>query len=307
MAQIRPQMTVMPQEDHVDGFAMSPASDRDDQPGDGPARRRTAVSLFGHARPEIVPSGPASLQPLREVLAMRHDPQRIWADLPAITMTQDQAAQAHLFVSGSDHPAARMFDLLRTQLLQALHERGWSRVAITAPTRGCGASFVAANLALALGRRHGGRIILADLDLRQPSLASLFGVHDAGALRDVLTGAQPVESYLCRLGSTLALALNNQPEPDAAELLQSPATAQSLEAMLDDLAPDVVIYDLPPVLDSDDVLAILPEVDGVLLVSDGSKTSAQDIRDCEHLFKDRTTLIGVVLNRAEDRPARRKR
>jgi Mrp family chromosome partitioning ATPase len=270
-------------------------------------RSGTGTSLFGHRREPEVEAPAPSLRPLREILAPRHDPERIVADLPVITIDPDHAAKGHVYLDRTLDPVGQMFDLLRTQLLQVLLERGWHRVAVTAPERGCGASFVALNLALSLARRHVGRTILVDLDLRAPSLADTLGVKAPGAMRDLLTGAQPMETLLCRHGHGLILGLNAQPESDAAELLQSPGTALALEAMIDDLAPDVVLYDLPPVLGTDDVLAILPEVDGVVLVSDGSRTSAEDIENCERLFKDRTCLIAVVLNRAEDRPARRKR
>lgn len=290
----------------LDGLDMTSDQDERFKPGRSGANPRTAVSLFGHARFDVSDASTQSLQPLREILAPRHDPDRIWADLPRLNLTADQAATRHLILTHRNDPVGRLFDLLRTQLLQALNERGWTRVAICAPTRGCGATFVAANLALALGRRHNGRAVLIDLDLRAPSLADVFGVENPGAMRPVLGGEQPIESHFIRLGNGLALGLNDTPEPDSAELLQSPTTAQSLEALQDDLAPDVILYDLPPLLDSDDVLGFLPEVDGVLLVSDGTKTGAQDILECERLLKDRTTLIGVVLNRAEDRPAKRK-
>lgn len=271
------------------------------------SRTRVPVSLFGHRRDMPALTEPASLNPLRAVLAPRHDPDRIVADLPVMTVDPAHAARNHLYLRHSGDPVAQMFDLLRTQLLQVLQERGWQRVAVTAPDRNAGASFLAANLAFSLARRHAGRTILLDLDLRAPALADRLGTTAPGAMRNFLTGAQPMETLFCRMGENLILGLNAQPEPDAAELLQAPGTAQALEAMIDDLAPDVVLYDLPPVLGTDDVLAILPEVDGVILVSDGSQTSAEDIAACERLFKDRTTLIGVVLNRAQDRPARRKR
>jgi Mrp family chromosome partitioning ATPase len=261
------------------------------------ARRRTP----GHGLPVLPdPELRAALLPLR------HDPERLWADLSAMTLSPGAIDAGHLIVTHREDPVGLLYDHLRTRLLQALQERGWTRVAVTAPTRGCGSTLVAANLALALARRPSGRTVLIDMDLRAPSLAALFGLADPGRLRDVLTGAQPMESHFRRLGQTLALGLNGQAEPDAAELLQEPGTAASLEAVLEDLSPDVAIYDLPPVLQADDVLAFLPEVDGVLLVADGTRTTAAQLRECERLLKDRTQLLGVVLNRAEDSPASAK-
>lgn len=263
------------------------------------------ISVFGHGRVARAPDLPSVPDPVLRsaLLPMRHDPDRLWADLPMIRLDPAAAEAGHLIVTHREDPVGLLYDHLRTRLLQALQERGWNRVAVTAPTRGCGASLVAANLALSLARRPSGRTLLVDMDLRAPSLAGLFGLENPGRLRDVLTGAQPMESHFLRLGRTLALGLNGQAEPDSAELLQEPGTAAALESLLEDLSPDVAIYDMPPLLDSDDVLAFLPEVDGVLLVADGTRTTAAQMRDAERLLKDHTQVLGVVLNRAEDSPA----
>jgi len=262
------------------------------------------VSLFGH--PRRAPAIPPALVDERlrtALLPPRHDPERIWADLPEFRLDPEAADGAHLIQIHRNHPVGLLFDHLRTRVLQAMQERGWTRIAVAAPTKGCGASTVAANLALALARRPSGRTLLLDLDLRAPSQAGMFGLSAPGALRDVLDGTQPMESQFVRIGRTLALGLNGRSEADSAEFLQEPATADALDAILEDLSPDIAIYDLPPVLETDDVLAILPEVDAVLLVADGTRTLPEHIRDCERLFEGHTQLLGVVLNRAEDSPA----
>jgi hypothetical protein len=45
----------------------------------------------------------------------------------------------------------------------------------------------------------------------------------------------------------------------------------------------------------------------VLLVTDGAKSSPQEIRACEKMFEGRIPLLGVVLNRAQDFNAGRYR
>ena len=181
-----------------------------------PDKASRAVSVFGARRRPVAHGLPVLSEPeLRSaLLPLRHDPDRLWADLPAITLSPAVADVGHMIVTHREDPVGLLYDHLRTRLLQALQERGWTRVAVTAPTRGCGATLVAANLALALARRPSGRTVLIDMDLRAPSLAALFGVADPGRLRDVLTGAQPMESHFLRLGQTLALGLNGQAEPD---------------------------------------------------------------------------------------------
>ncbi|MDT8857327.1 CpsD/CapB family tyrosine-protein kinase [Paracoccaceae bacterium Fryx2] len=278
----------------------------DSKPEPGPATRPRGVSLFRPgqktAPPPAKPEPPTSGEALADTFRFAApSPDLVWESLSPVTLDPDLLGGNGLFTHASTDSAAAAFDILRTRLLQAMAARGWKRIAVTSPTHGCGKSFVAANLALSLARKPSSRTALIDLELRHPGLADILGISDAPAIREFLTGEQPLESHFRRVGRTLALGLNGQSLPDAAELLQEPATADALDSMMHTLAPDVVIYDLPPALAGDDVLSMLPLVDAVLLVADGTRTTAEDIRACERLFETRTPLMGVVLNRSQDR------
>lgn len=229
------------------------------------------------------------------------NPDRVWESLNPVVLDEARLNGNGLFIQSQQSGATTHFDILRTRLLQAMQDRGWKRIAITSPTHGCGKTFVAANLALSLARRPSSRTVLLDMELRQPGLATLLGLADTHPIRDFLNGEQPMESHFRRVGRTLALGLNSTPMPDAAEVLQEPATAEALDAMIQQLDPDLVVIDAPPVLMSDDVLALLPQVDAVLLIVDGTKTTAAEVRACERLFEGQCPLMGVVLNRAQDR------
>lgn len=243
--------------------------------------------------------GPPKLSP--------HNPDRVWESLSTVTLDEAKLAGKGMFTNPQQSKSSGYFDILRTRLLHAMQDRGWKRIAITSPTHGCGKTFVAANLALSLARRPSSRTVLLDLELRKPGLASALGIGDAGPIREYLNGEQPLESHFRRVGRTLALGLNDTAMRDASETLHEPSTAESLNDMMAQLAPEMVIIDAPPVLVGDDVLALLPQIDAVLLVVDGTKTTAEDVRACERLFADQCPLMGVVLNRAQDRSLHRYR
>lgn len=228
------------------------------------------------------------------------NPARVWESLNAKSLDAGHLAGNGLFTNPDQSPAGAAFDILRTRVAQAMAERGWKRIGITSPTHGCGKSFTAANLALALARRPGSRTVLMDLDLRRPNLHSLLGLTPPGALRDFLDGSQPMEGLFIRIGKTLAIGMNGEAVPDAGDVLHSADTAQALEALEVQLDPEITIMDLPPALVSDDVLAMKGKVDAVLIVADGTQTTAKDIRACEALFENRIPLMGVVLNKAQD-------
>ena len=272
--------------------------------------RSAIASLF---RPgQTVSSVPVTLDLVkgREIFTealvpLRANPTRVWESLSPVQLSGQTLIGNGLFPMPCNQPAGLAIDQLRSKILHGLAQQGWKRIAVTSPTHGCGKSFVAANLALSLARRPTSRTALIDLDLRRPHLANLLGLQDAPDLTEFLTGEQPLESIFRRYGRTLALGLNSTPVEMAAELLHSPDSALALSAMVEQLDPEVVIYDMPPALGTDDLLAIAPSVDAVLLVVDGTKTSPEDVRACERLFEGRLPLLGVVLNRAQNRAASR--
>lgn len=195
-------------------------------------------------------------------------------------------------------PATRSFDLLRTRLLHTLQARGWKRVAVCAPTAGCGTTFVATNLALSLARVPGSRTILMDMNFRRPAVGHALGMNAPTALTDYLSGRVPMQDYLLRPLPSLAVGLNAEANDDGAEILHSRSCRDALDAMMQLSGTDTMIFDLPPLLEHDDSVAFLPQVDGVLLISDGNATMAEQLAKCEKMLAGQTQLLGVVLNRA---------
>ena len=280
--------------------------------GTGPGARGAGVSLFRAGPPATHPPVTLDLATGREIFATHLpgrfvNPVKVWESLGPVALSPTVLTGNGLFLEASDHPAAVAFDMLRTRLLHGLADKGWKRVAVTSPTHGCGKSFVATNLALSLSRRPSSRTALLDLDLRRPELARILGVREQHALSEFLSGEQPLESIFCRYGRTLALGLNGVAIDKASETLHDPETVSALAAMLEQLDPEVVIYDVPPLLVNDDVLALGPCLDAVLLVTDGTKTTPDEIRACESMLQGRIALMGVVLNRAQDFSAGRYR
>lgn len=279
---------------------------------DGPQGKGRAPVRGGRV-PLFRPDHPEALRPVtldqrtgREIFAppvsmAPVNPARVWESITEITPDPDRLARNGLFPQTEQHPAAQYFDNLRTRVLQAMAKHGWTRLAVTSPTHDCGTSFVAANLALSLGRLPSCRTVLMDLELRAPRLAALFGQKDAAPLIEFLMGEQPLEGHFRRLGRNLALALNGEAVPRASELIQDPEFLRALAAMDELLQPDILILDTPPALGSDDVIALSGRAQAVLLVTDGTHTSPEDIAATERLFEGRLPILGIVLNRAQDR------
>lgn len=257
-----------------------------------PFRRRSALRRAEQAMPMEEPRAklPAKLPPVWDRLRRARP-----------TAAPGPARRRPLVSYFRDDPVAGSFDQLRTRLSQAIRQRGWKRIAIAAPTRGCGATFTAVNLALSLARVPGSRTILMDLNQRDPGISEALGLRGFGDTPAFLTGDLPPEGHLVKYCDNLALGLMDDPSPSvAAERLHGAACAEALNRTCDLLNPDVVLYDLPAILSHDDFTAFLPQVDAVLLVSDATRTTAAQISACEDLLEGHAELLGVVLNRARD-------
>lgn len=233
-------------------------------------------------------------------------PGRSWPQLASIPVDAGHL-ERNLIITATRHdPAHGAFDVLRTRLVNTLAEHGWTRVAITSPTRDCGKTFTAVNLAISLSRYETHRTILMDLDMRNPSVATVLGVDDPGSMGDFLQGRTGVTDLFRRvgrnalnIGTNLAVAMNDRVEPYAAEVLRGPETKRALARMVDELDPDIVLFDLPPALAFDDVIAFKDQFDGILMIVGGGQTKPDEVHEAMRRLGEDVPLLGVVLNQAE--------
>ena len=234
------------------------------------------------------------------------DIQTSWAQLLSVPLDEDHLTQNNVVTAQRNDPAYTQFDVLRTRLLQALADNGWRRVAITSPSQRCGKTFTAANLAVSLSRQENCRGLVLDFDMRRPALHKALGVSQPGAIADMLRGEIHPDEHLLRLGHNtfnagpnIAFGMNGVIEPYASELLQDPRCADTLNHLEELYDPHIMLFDLPPALYYDDVIAFRPHFDGVLLVLGGGVTTEKEVREVEKRLGTQTPLLGMILNMAE--------
>lgn len=222
--------------------------------------------------------------------------QDAWDRLPEITLSPAALLRNRVFTHAAG-PEAMPFDMLRTRMLRQMRANNWRRVAITSPDPGCGKSTITANLALGLARQPDLRAVVLDMDMRLPALARVLGVSQPPQFADTLAARAAPEDHLRRVGDNLALALNATAVRGSTELLQSPEVAPLLDRIERALAPDIMIFDMPPMLRGDDTLAFLDKVDCTLLIVEAEVTPIADIDRCEQELAQHSNVLGVVLNK----------
>lgn len=232
----------------------------------------------------------------------RFEREMVWESLPVFAMNPQLAERNRIVTFHRSDPSHSAFDILRTRLLQTLRQHGWTSVAITSPTRGCGKSLVALNLAFSLANQKDCSTVLVDLDLKRPGLGQLLGARNNASMEDFLSGNCELRDVMHRCGDNLAFAINNRPVKYSAELLQSMDAAKALRDMRKRMNPDVMLFDMPAMLPGDDVTAFLPNVDCAILVVGAEKSTLDEVDACERELSERSNVAGVVLNRCRYGP-----
>jgi len=143
-------------------------------------------------------------------------------------------------------------------------------------------------------------VLLVDADLHQHSVHTYLGFDVEFGLRDYLQEAVPIEDILVHPEIRRLVVLpGGTPLTNTSEMLSSPMMLRLVQELKRRYPSRMVIFDLPPVLTTDDVLAFAPYLDCALLVVEEGKTQREEAaRAAELLQAANQNLIGTVLNRA---------
>lgn len=195
---------------------------------------------------------------------------------------------------------AKAYKVLRTQVSQRMRSQGWRTLAVTSPGPREGKTVTAINLAISLALESTHTVLLVDADLHQPSVHTYLGFDVEFGLRDYLQEAVPIEDILVHPEIRRLVVLpGGAPLTNSSEMLSSPMMLRLVQELKRRYPSRLVIFDLPPVLMTDDVLAFAPYLDASLLVIEEGKTQREEAaRAAELLQAANQNLIGTVLNRA---------
>jgi protein-tyrosine kinase len=204
----------------------------------------------------------------------------------------------------ADEAALRAYKILRTRVLRRLETNNWHTFAVTGVTAGEGKTLTAINLAMALAQDVSTWVFLVDLDLHRPRVGEYLGLGGSRTQRglsDYLLGEASLESVTYSPGmERLAVIPNFQPVPNSSDLLTSPRMQDLMRELEAERPRRIVVFDMPPVLASDDVLAFGPQLDGLLLVVGEGTTDRAQLRRAKEVLAE-MNLLGVVLNRSAER------
>ena len=201
----------------------------------------------------------------------------------------------------SDQAALRAYKIMRTRLLQRLGQNNWRTLAVTGTDAGQGKTLTAINLAIALAQDPNTSVLLVDLDLQRPMIGTYMGLTFEHGLGDYLTGKAELDQIIYSPGiERLAVIPNSISFEHSSERLTGQRMLELQRFIEAESPPRIVIYDMPPLLLSDDVLTFSPQVNGLLLVVSEGFTNRSALKKSKEILAE-MNVIGVVLNRSTER------
>lgn len=203
----------------------------------------------------------------------------------------------------SDSPATRSFDVLASQVVKKLRDKGWNSIAVVSPGPGEGKSLTAINLGIALSRSTERTALVVDMDFRRPSIGQYLSLSPKYGLEDILLGKKAVAEVLISPGierfSILPIA---RADAAGAQFIDSSACTSLAAELGKRYVNRTVIFDLPPLLAYGDASVFLHHVDAALLVAMEGITKLENLKDALKVLEG-YELLGTVFNRSsEQRP-----
>ena len=219
-----------------------------------------------------------------------------WEEIPLFSPSEKRMHEARIFSSEASKEAQH-FDILRTKLLLEMRRNDWTRIAITSATAGCGKTTTACNLIAGFGRQLEDRGMLFDLDFRRPAVSKFFGAAPTANLEQVFKGEVAFKDQAMRLHENTAVSMTTRVVSDPAQVILSSQTAEILDQVQADYRPDLMLFDMPPVLVSDETRGFLKLVDAVLIVAGAESSTVAQVDEVEREVAQYSNVAGIVLNK----------
>ena len=169
-------------------------------------------------------------------------------------------------------------------------------MALTSTSPSEGKSTSAYSLARVIGRTSGS-VVLVDVDMRRPVVASRLGFHNTKGVSNYLAGEDKWEDLIQKIGDSNVSFIGAGPmPPSASELLSGDRLALLVRSLSEHF--DHVILDSPPMLGLSDAPLIANVVEGVVYVIEADRTAVRASHAAiMRLRESRAHILGALLTK----------
>ena len=193
---------------------------------------------------------------------------------------------------------AEAFRTVRTNISFSDVDNEIQTILFTSTKQNEGKSTVISNVAYSFSKLENCKVLLMDLDLRNPTVHKMFGVSNTYGLMDNLKNDRPLEKCIHKIEENIHVLPTGAMPPNPTEILSSKKMAKFLEDIKSHY--DYIFIDAPPVGVVSDATIISSNVDGVMYVVGAKETDLSHAQVAiDNLKKADANIIGSVLNKYE--------
>ncbi len=187
--------------------------------------------------------------------------------------------------------------MIRSLVLLSAPDHPPKSILLTSSIPSEGKTTITVNFAKTLAMQ-GGRVVVLDGDLRNPSLHDVFGVEDHKGLSSYLAGTAELKTILQPCSPLIDVIPAGQIPPNPSELLGSKKMKELLAAMEKEY--DFVLLDSAPLLSVTDSLTLAAMTDGTILITQVGRTSNDMLKSSlKRLHSIDASILGIIMNRAK--------
>jgi len=225
----------------------------------------------------------------------------VLATVPHASLEQLDPKRGGSLLLTAEEPGSTSADQFRRILTRIIYPPEGSAelntCLVVSPGRGDGKTSLACNLATALAQA-GRRVLLVDINARNPKVEEAFGMEPGPGLGDILFGKREPNEIVRQTDYSNLYVIGPGKQRD---IVIGKLASRDMVAFFEqaEQAFDHVIIDTPPALLMADAKLLAPVVDGVVVVVGvGASTTGMVQRCLTDLRQIGANVIGLVLNKA---------
>ena len=256
------------------------------------------------SQPEAQPAAEPAPERVPERVPVIQEPPYDFSRVRVVATDPEVLRDNRVLVENSTRqPAEGAYRMLRTRVMRAMRARGWRRLGITAAGANEGKTLTAINLAVSLAAQRTQPVVLVDLDLRRPKINQYLGIPSSQfvGLSDYLgDAAHSLDDLLVSPGiDGLYCILTGRSVERSSDLLASPRGKSFMTDLAQKLTGALLVFDLPPLLATDDPLVVAPMIDGLLFVVADRISLRSEVASAAKLLQE-FNVVGTVLNKSSE-------
>lgn len=193
-------------------------------------------------------------------------------------------------------PLAEAFRTIRTNISFADIDNNLITIMFTSTKQNEGKSTTICHVAHTFSRLENTKVLVIDLDLRNPSVHKMYGIGNTYGVMDYLKNTRDLDRCINKIEENLHVLTPGAIPPNPTEILSSKKMAKFIKEV--ESKYDYVFIDAPPVGIVSDGIIISKYTDGVMFVVGANETDINYTKEViENMKKSDVNIIGSILNK----------